>query len=827
MAGILLNNITRMTAGEINESYDLLYVSKSSSNEDKSLTISALSSFIISKLPSNNYVVVNDFLSNSIKFDGMTTVFVKSSDYTSKINGLDLDIVNINNRIDELVAGGGSGSLDGYVTQISLDSQLSQLTDQLMLVISSNNTTFSTAVRGILTSDGIKSVQDINTGLLLTNYVPFSTYNVKIGELEQAIGNIDTSIYVTINTVNSLIDSAMATALASYGTITSNDSRYLKLTDVKTDLSQFTDTTNKYALKSDIITNIANLDGYDGPYLSVDCQNLTYYYTKSQVDSLIQNIGSGGGGGGTESSSSVTKLSQLVNDTRIVEPEIDANNNDLIKYVANTQLASYLYNSVNTEVLLQNSLIDNSLTGNGSVTNSGGVINQVSDVQWIDINNGSISLTYSCSGGCTFDFKLYHELPDITGTELTSWDWDIINFTSGVNTNSIRLHCEEVDGSIGTTFKLQNIFNNGSEDLSNLTFDTAYKLSFMFVRTTVDDVNYLYLYVYVNGTKLANVIELLDDFELNSISVSKPTGLSYISSVYVNNIRVSNIPLYMQNSLPLDTITTTDNYVIYKSGTWTPVTIDSIIGNKVDKITGMGLSTNDFSNSYRDKVDAAVGSMIRIGTISVSSPIASQLTARSTELKGGVALGYVLVDNDNIEWYYDGSTWNNFGQNVISNGNITTAGLVKLGSTTLGTGSDTAATELAVSDRFDTLITDQNLVVASQLATVATSGSYTDLTNKPTIQIGNGSVSTEGGTVTINYSTHQSYNLNLLNSGTIVISNLTAGYKIMVRVDNSSGKTLTFNSVQILDSTDVGIYFIEFINITGTVECIGISPKLA
>ncbi len=128
--------------------------------------------------------------------------------------------------------------------------------------------------------------------------------------------------------------------------------------------------------------------------------------------------------------------------------------------------------------------------------------------------------------------------------------------------------------------------------------------------------------------------------------------------------------------------------------------IETAVNNKVDKVDGKGLSTNDFTNEYKDKVDSALQSYTEADpTVPVWAKAATKPSYAYSEITGKPTLSTVATSGS----YND----------------LTNKPTIP---STTGLASETYVNN-AVAGKVD----------ASTLAAVATSGSYNDLTNKPTI----------------------------------------------------------------------------------------------
>ena len=128
--------------------------------------------------------------------------------------------------------------------------------------------------------------------------------------------------------------------------------------------------------------------------------------------------------------------------------------------------------------------------------------------------------------------------------------------------------------------------------------------------------------------------------------------------------------------------------------------IEDEVDKKVDKVEGKGLSTNDFTNTYKSKVDSALQSYTETDpTVPAWAKAANKPSYAYSEITGKPILSTVATSGS----YND----------------LTNKPTIP---STAGLASETYV-NTAVAGKVD----------ASTLADVATSGSYNDLTNKPTI----------------------------------------------------------------------------------------------
>ena len=101
-----------------------------------------------------------------------------------------------------------------------------------------------------------------------------------------------------------------------------------------------------------------------------------------------------------------------------------------------------------------------------------------------------------------------------------------------------------------------------------------------------------------------------------------------------------------------------------------------------DKLSGNPMTNESLAvlvNSINANLDALYGAYVPIGRIAQSNPSQEDLTARAIELRGEpVSTGWVLLDNDGIEWYLFEGMWDNIGQYIIGLATSEIAGIAKL-----------------------------------------------------------------------------------------------------------------------------------------------------
>lgn len=188
--------------------------------------------------------------------------------------------------------------------------------------------------------------------------------------------------------------------------------------------------------------------------------------------------------------------------------------------------------------------------------------------------------------------------------------------------------------------------------------------------------------------------------------------------------------------------------------------ISSVISGKVDKVTGKGLSTNDFTDAYETKLqgidDQANKTIVDNALDSTSSnPVQNSVIKSALDGKVSTENGKGLSTNDyttteknklaGIESQANKTivddSLSDSSENPVQNKVINTALGGKANSSHTHTVSNITDFPSIPSKTSD-LTNDSNFVVSSTLATVATTGDYDDLIDKPTL-------SSLGGVVTV------------------------------------------------------------------------------
>lgn len=193
--------------------------------------------------------------------------------------------------------------------------------------------------------------------------------------------------------------------------------------------------------------------------------------------------------------------------------------------------------------------------------------------------------------------------------------------------------------------------------------------------------------------------------------------------------------------------------------------ISSAISGKVDKVTGKDLSTNDFTDAYKTKLqgidDQANKTIVDNALDSTSSnPVQNSVIKNALDGKVSTEQGKGLSTNDyttteknklaGIESQANKTVVDDSlsasSENPVQNKVINTALSGKADSSHDHTVSDITDFPSIPSKTSD-LTNDSNFVVSSTLATIATTGDYDDLIDKPTL-------SDLGGVVTVEKQTN-------------------------------------------------------------------------
>ena len=208
------------------------------------------------------------------------------------------------------------------------------------------------------------------------------------------------------------------------------------------------------------------------------------------------------------------------------------------------------------------------------------------------------------------------------------------------------------------------------------------------------------------------------------IYITDKNGIVYVPQVGTTNTKIELLWIESQYNRTLYWTAVVDSENAWSAAEFELVDIDKLVfelSDKVDKETGKGLSTNDYTYADKAKVDAIPASPKYTDTVYDDTAVKNRLTAVENEVAGieaGSGSGFSgsyndLTDKPTIPDAVTESTVSGWGF-TKNTGTYSkpTGGIPK---------TDLAPAVQAVIDKADAL------------ALVAESGSYNDLTDKPTI----------------------------------------------------------------------------------------------
>ena len=196
----------------------------------------------------------------------------------------------------------------------------------------------------------------------------------------------------------------------------------------------------------------------------------------------------------------------------------------------------------------------------------------------------------------------------------------------------------------------------------------------------VEDANYVHTdYNYDLGAKnivdhvtdnLAGKVDkvsgkVLSDNNFTNAQKDKLTNLADIYGVGANLTLDPETNILSANAQP---ITIDDEMSSSSTNAVQNRVITSALGDKVDKVSGKGLSTNDFTNAYKDKLDSIdQGAEVNdISTISVNGVNVPADVNKNVDLQ----ISYPTVNNGTLTITQDGATLGSFTANQSSNSTI-------------------------------------------------------------------------------------------------------------------------------------------------------------
>jgi hypothetical protein len=148
------------------------------------------------------------------------------------------------------------------------------------------------------------------------------------------------------------------------------------------------------------------------------------------------------------------------------------------------------------------------------------------------------------------------------------------------------------------------------------------------------------------------------------------------------------------------------------------------------------IRTREFADAnLQQQIDAFAGALIYIGTIDLPTSDVTQdaLNQKANELgKEPILKGYVLVDNNSNDWWYDGTEWINIGYYDIAQATNNSLGVVK-GSTANMKVSVDGLGEMSINNLQSALDGKQNKLIAGDNITIngSTISAGNSLTGNP------------------------------------------------------------------------------------------------
>ena len=206
------------------------------------------------------------------------------------------------------------------------------------------------------------------------------------------------------------------------------------------------------------------------------------------------------------------------------------------------------------------------------------------------------------------------------------------------------------------------------------------------------------------------------------IYITDKNGIVYVPQVGTNNTKIELLWIESQYNRTLYWTAVVDSENAWSAAEFELVDIDKLVfelSDKVDKETGKGLSTNDYTYADKAKVDAIPASPKYTDTVYDDTAVKNRLTAVENEVAG-------IEAGSSFSGSYNDLTDKPTIPDAVTEATVSGWGFTKnTGTYSKPTGgipkTDLAPAVQAVIDKADAL------------ALVAESGSYNDLTDKPTI----------------------------------------------------------------------------------------------
>ena len=208
------------------------------------------------------------------------------------------------------------------------------------------------------------------------------------------------------------------------------------------------------------------------------------------------------------------------------------------------------------------------------------------------------------------------------------------------------------------------------------------------------------------------------------IYITDKNGIVYMPQVGTTNTKIELLWIESQYNRTLYWTAVVDSENAWSAAEFELVDIDKLVfelSDKVDKETGKGLSTNDYTYADKAKVDAIPASPKYTDTVYDDTAVKNRLTAVENEV-AGIEAG----SGSGFSGSYNDLTDKPTIPDAVTEGTVSGWGFTKnTGTYSKPTGgipkTDLESDVQAVIDKVDAL------------ALVAESGSYNDLTDKPTI----------------------------------------------------------------------------------------------
>ncbi len=206
------------------------------------------------------------------------------------------------------------------------------------------------------------------------------------------------------------------------------------------------------------------------------------------------------------------------------------------------------------------------------------------------------------------------------------------------------------------------------------------------------------------------------------IYITDKNGIVYVPQVGTTNTKIELLWIESQYNRTLYWTAVVDSENAWSAAEFELVEIDKLVfelSDKVDKETGKGLSTNDYTYADKAKVDAIPASPKYTDTVYDDTAVKNRLTAVENEVAG-------IEAGSGFSGSYNDLTDKPTIPDAVTEGTVSGWGFTKnTGTYSKPTGgipkTDLESDVQAVIDKADAL------------ALVAESGSYNDLTDKPTI----------------------------------------------------------------------------------------------